>query len=135
MFGLSPMGNTPGSSSGGNLTNILSALQNGVQAINNVANALLRGQGKLTSETVSASTLVVSGKGYLVNFSVIDAGSSVGKIHNAGSIETAASQNSMVAVPNTAETVAVSKYFDYGIVIIPGSGQTLNVTYSLDITQ
>ena len=56
------------------LSDILTAQKNGVVAINGVAQANLRGLGTQTSLTITATTVIFAGAGYLVNFAVVVAG-------------------------------------------------------------
>ena len=111
------------------LDDLLSAQKNGVVAINSVAQATLRNEGNATSDTVTSSTLVLAGSGYLVRYSVTVAGSGAGTIHNANSVANATATNALCATPNTVGIVNVGAVFTNGLVIVPGTGQSLNVTY------
>jgi hypothetical protein len=111
------------------LDDILTAQKNGVVAINNVAQTNLRGLGTVTSSTVTSETVVFTGKGYLVNFSVVVAGSAAGKISDyaAGSPPSA---DALCATPATVGVYKTGQVFSDGLVISPGTGQSINVTYS-----
>lgn len=117
----------------GGLTDILTAIKNGVVAMNNASNAILRAQGNATSRTTDGTLLVISGKGILVNFSVTEAGSAEGSIYNAASTSAIADTNKLVATPNLIGVYDCSQYFDSGLVIVVGTGQKINVTYFLEI--
>lgn len=112
------------------LDDILTAQKNGVVAINNVARTTQRGQGTQTSATVTATTLVATGPGYLVNFAVLVAGSSAGTINNANATGSAAAANALCATPATVGIYSAGQLFTNGLVIVPGTGQSINVTYS-----
>jgi hypothetical protein len=112
------------------LDDILTTQKNGVVALNNLSQSTLRGLGTQTSATVTSSTLVVNGPGYLVNYSVLVAGSSAGTINNAVSTATAAAGNALCVVPATVGVVKTGQLFTSGLVIVPGTGQSINVTYS-----
>ena len=112
------------------LDDILTAQKNGVVAINGLAQATTRSLGTQTSVTVTAATLIYVGKGYLVNFSVVVAGTTAGTISNTGAVSTVAAANALCAIPNTVGIVKVGQVFSTGLVVTPGTGQSINVTYS-----
>ena len=111
------------------LSDILTAQKNGVVAINGVLQSNLRGQGTATSATVTADTLVIVGKGYLVAYTVTVAGTTAGGVYNANSVANAAAGNQLVVVPATVGYTKVGHVFNNGLVIKVGSGQSINVTY------
>lgn len=113
------------------LDDILSAQKNGVVAINNVAKSTQRNYGTQTSSTVTTPTLVVSGSGYLVNFSILVAGSTVGTISNSATVALVAANNALCATPATVGIYPAGQVFSNGLVITPGTGQSINVTYSM----
>jgi len=113
------------------LDDLLTTQKNGVVAINNVGQANLRGQGTVTSATVSADTLVLTGKGYLVRVSVIVAGSAAGGVYNTNATASAATANQLIVVPNTVGILNAGLVFTSGLVIKVGSGMSLNVTYAV----
>ena len=111
------------------LDDILTAQKNGVVAINNLAQTTIRSLGTQTSLTVTATTVIFTGAGYLVSFSVVVAGSAAGKIYNANNTSPAAS-NALCVTPTTVGIYATGQVFTSGLVIEPGTGQSINVTYS-----
>jgi len=113
------------------LDDILTTQKNGVVAINNYSNTILRDQGSATSATVTAATLVITGRGYLVNYSVVVAGSAEGGVYNASSTGAAAAANQLCATQKVLGVYPVGQVFTNGLVIQPGTGQSINVTYSL----
>lgn len=112
------------------LDDILTTQKNGVIAINAFNQTLLRGQGVSTSQTISANTTISSTKGYLVSVSVVVAGTTPGKIYNATSNTTAIASNLLAVVPNTTGIYSLGLNYNSGIYIEPGSGQSLNITYT-----
>lgn len=112
------------------LTDILTTQKNGVVAINNLAQATARGLGTQTSITVTAATLIFNGPGYLVSFSVVVAGSTAGTISNTNAVATVAASNALCTIPATVGIVKVGQIFSSGLVVTPGTGQSVNVTYS-----
>ena len=114
-----------------NLDDIATIQKNGVIGINTLNLTLGRIYGTTTSATVTASTLVITGPGRLVNVSVLVAGTTTGLVHNAASTGAAAAANAIVLVPNTVGVHQANQMFTAGLVIVPGTGQSLNVTYSV----
>ena len=113
------------------LTDILTTQKNGVVAVNNLSQATVRGLGTQTSVTVTAATLIYTGSGYLVNFSVVIAGSAAGTINNTNAVGSVSAANALCAVPNTVGIVRAGQVFSTGLVVTPGTGQSINVTYSV----
>jgi len=111
------------------LDDILTAQKNGVVAINNLAQTTIRSVGTQTSLTVTAATVVFTGAGYIVNFSVVVAGSASGTIYNANNTSPTAS-NALCATPATLGIYSAGQVFTSGLVVVPGTGQSINVTYS-----
>jgi hypothetical protein len=111
------------------LDDILTTQKNGVTAINGVLQSNLRNQGTATSATVTADTLVIAGRGYLVAYTVIVAGSTEGAIHNTNAITGVLPANKLVVVPNTVGYTKIGHAFNSGLVIKIGSGQSINITY------
>jgi hypothetical protein len=112
------------------LSDILTTQKNGVVALNNISASNLRGQGTQTSATVTSPTLIMVGRGYSVNFAVVVAGSTVGTINNAATIALAGAANALCATPAVVGVYQTGQFFNSGLVIIPGTGQSINVTYS-----
>jgi len=113
------------------LDDILTTQKNGVVAINNYASALLRAQGSNTSTTVTADTLVVTGRGYLVSWTVVNAGSGSGYFYNYNAATGYSSADTLCPTGTTIGVFPAGLVFTKGLVIVPGTGQSINVTYSL----
>lgn len=113
------------------LDDLLTTQKNGVVGVNNISQTWQRGQGSLTSATVTGDTLVIAGKGYLVNFSVLNAGSGAGYIYNANSVASISASSALCVTPTVVGVFPAGQVFSNGIVISPGTGQSINVTYSV----
>ncbi len=113
------------------LDDILTTQKNGVVALSGIGTAFLRSQGTITSATVTTSTLIVAGKGYIVNFAVTVAGSTAGTIYNSASVAGAAAANALCVVPSAVGVTQTGQNFSNGLVIVPGTGQSINVTYAI----
>lgn len=111
------------------LDDLLTTQKNGVVAINALNNITLGTAGTVTSATVTGTTVVFVGAGRLVNFSVVVAGSANGFIYNANNDTPVASQ-ALCATPNTVGIYQCGQVFTSGLVIEPGAGQSINITYS-----
>ena len=113
------------------LDDILTTQKNGVVAINALNNITLGAAGTVTSATVTSTTLVFVGAGRLVNVSVVVNGSADGFIHNASTTGGITASNALCATPSASVGVyPCGQVFTNGLVIDPGAGQSINVTYS-----
>ena len=110
------------------LDDLLTATKNIVTALNGINTTFSRFLGNVTSTTITSSTLVVSGPGRLVNFVVLVAGTGNGAIYNTTSSSPAASSE-LVVIPQTIGVYPVGAVFTAGLLVVPGTGQTISVTY------
>lgn len=113
------------------LDDIATIQKNGVIAVNTLNQTLQRIYGSNTSTTVSANTLVLTGPGRLINVSVTVAGSTNGAIHNAVNTSAISTTNKLATIGNTIGVFPMNLLFTNGLVIVVGTGQELNVTYSV----
>lgn len=113
------------------LDDILTAQKNGVVALNNIQQALAAQNATTTSDTVNANKLIVTGKGRLISFAVVVAGSTIGKIYNFGAPTGYTDPNALVATPNVIGVYPVDMVFSNGLYVSVGTGQSVNVTYLL----
>jgi hypothetical protein len=110
------------------ISDILTATKNIVTAINGLGQTYLQVSGTKVSTAVSAATLALVGQGRLVRVVVTTAGSAPGSIYDA-SVSTATTQKVFV-IANTVGVTDVSIPVNNGIVIAPGTGQVVTVSYS-----
>jgi hypothetical protein len=110
------------------LSDILTAAKNIVTALNNQAQTTLSINGLQTVSNISAATLVKSSGGRLATVSVVVAGSAPGAIYDSNNITVKSSQ--LFSVPNTLGVTFVNMPTTNGIVVAPGPGQTVSVSYS-----
>ena len=113
------------------LTDLFTTQKNGVVALNLIASVLGRGQGSVTSTTVTADTLVLTGKGYLVSYAVVVGGTGNGAIYNYNSTSSPPASSQLVTTETTIGVYQCGQVFTSGLVISPGTGQSINVTYSV----
>jgi len=109
---------------------MLTTQKNGVLATNSVVSVIRRAQGQYTSQTVTAATVIATGEGFLVNFSIVVAGAA-GVIYNFNSVTSPPASGALAATPATVGIYSAGMVFTSGLVVVPGAGQSVNVTYSL----
>ena len=89
--------------------------------------------GQLTLLTVTSPTVIATGMGRVVNVSVTVAGSAAGAIYNWSSATGYTSMYQLFVVPNALGITNVGLFFTNGILLVPGTGQSLNITYSMGV--
>ena len=109
------------------LSDILTTSKNVVQAINNLAQTYLAVQGTKQVSAISTATVVSTDPGRLATVSVTTAGA-VGVIYDATA--TGVTTKPIFAIPNTLGIICVNIPVVNGIVVAPGAGQVVTVTYS-----
>lgn len=102
--------------------------QNQVQAINTIAQTYLNIQGTQAAQDLSAATLVKSGTGRVCTISITVAGSAAGFIYDANSAS--ATTLPIFTIPVTAGIIVVNIPVLNGIVVAPGTGQHVTVSFS-----
>ena len=110
------------------LTDILTTAKNIVTAINAVTENYLSVQGSQNLADVSTTTLIKQGAGRIASVSVTTAGSTVGKIYDA-SLSTSTS-NLVWSIPNTVAITVINFPLRFGLVVAPGTGQIVTISYS-----
>lgn len=110
------------------LSDILTAIKNLVQAVYTLA---LHSQ---TSPALSAATVVATGNSCtLLSVAVTVAGSASGTINNCTTTGAASASNVLMAVPNTVGVTVLGVWgiaASLGLTVVPGSGQSISITYS-----
>lgn len=111
------------------LSDILTAAKNIAVAINNAAQTYLKVQGASRSATITANTLVSSGQGRLASVSVIaSSGSNDGHIYDSSAVGTLI--NELALIDHTTGVRVMNLPYNSGLVVVPGTGMTVVVTYS-----
>lgn len=114
------------------LDDILTTQKNGVVAVNALNQTTINQIGAVTSLTVAQPTVIYIGSGRLVNCSVLVGGTTSGIIYNATQYSPVPADSTRICVvPTTAGVYQLGLLFTTGITVIPGSGQALNLTYSI----
>lgn len=111
-------------------SDILSALKNIVVALNNASQAYINVNGASSTEAITGATLLKASAGRVASVSVITAGSTTGKIYDSNSVSLTTTPLYVIpeAVSNT--PYVVNMPCDAGIVIVPGTGQSVTVSWS-----
>lgn len=110
------------------LSDILTAAKNIAVAINNASQTYLKVQGASRSTTITANTLVSSGHGRLASVSVVVAGSSAATIYDSSAVGSLIS--TLAVIPNAIGVTVINMPYNNGLVVVPGTGMTLVVSYS-----
>lgn len=77
----------------------------------------------------TAPTIIKTTPGVLVTISVLVAGSAAGTAYDNNNASVTSAE-SICAIPNTVGLIFPNWPCEVGIVIVPGTGQTLSVSYS-----
>ena len=110
------------------LSDLLTTAKNIASAINGVAQTYVAVQGARILQNITATSVVNNAAGRLAVVTVTTAGSSVGTIYDAAA--TGVTTRPIYTIPNTVGVVFVNLPVVYGIVVVPGTGQAVTVSYS-----
>ena len=110
------------------LDDLLTATKNLVTGINNLTQTLLNITGAQTSNNISKPTVVSTKAGRLCNISVVLAGTTAGTIYDSNS--TANVTKPIYTILNVDGIVIASIPVVNGILVVPGTGQNVSVSYS-----
>lgn len=79
---------------------------------------------------VTSDSLIASGTGRLVNLTITDAGSAEGAVYDAATVQEADASNMIAVIPTTTGIMTLNFPFTNGLVVKPGTGQSISLTYS-----
>jgi len=108
------------------LTNPSSSVVLGISDANRVS---VTGGSVSSRLNITSQTLVKAGKGRIACVSVLVAGSGVGGVNDSATTGGAALANEMAVIPTTVGVYQIDFPFTNGLVVTPGTGQTLAVAY------
>lgn len=86
--------------------------------------------GNATALDISSATVAKSSPGVLVSVQVITAGSTAGAAYDSTSTSGNTAANQVCAIPNTVGVYPVQMPCASGIVVSPGTGQVVAISYS-----
>ena len=113
------------------LDDILTAVKNAVTSINNLSQTWLQINGQSIASNVTAATLAKTGAGRLCVVSVVAPGSTEGKIYDTNSVSsTSGVIYSILHTVPIGTVQVVNLPFSNGLVIVPGTGQVLAVSFT-----
>lgn len=116
---------------GASLSDLLTAVQHVASNIAAAAQTYLAVNGQQSRAGIAAAggaQLLKQGSGRVAYVNVIVAGTAPGEVVDGQS--TAATTPVLAVIPNTVGSFFVNLPFNLGLVIIPGAGQTLTVSFS-----
>ena len=113
----------------GSITNILTATQNVVTALNAATQNAVQLAGAKNATGITATTVVSTNPGRIVVMSVIVAGAA-GFIYDASTTAGATATRYVAVIPATVGVYVINIPVAYGIVVAPGAGQTVTVSYT-----
>jgi hypothetical protein len=123
---------TPPASGNASLTDILTAVKNVVTALNNATQTYLNVNGLTVVSAINVPTVIKASGGRVVNVSITTAGASTGVIYDA--VLVGATTKPLWVIPEAiatdGEPYRVNLPSVYGIVVVPGGGQVVAVSYS-----
>jgi hypothetical protein len=113
---------------GASLSDVLTTLQNAVKAINGLAQNYLNVQGISNFAGLTAATVVKASSGRIARISVVVAGSAAGAVYDGAAL--GATTKPLYVIPNTVGIVEVNLATNVGLLVVPGTGQTVSGGYS-----
>lgn len=112
----------------GGLGTILTAIRNLVAAVGNLGQALANIQGVQSRSGIASVTAVKTSAGRVCVVVVTTAGSAAGAIYDAN--QTSITTNPIFVIPNTLGVTTLNIPTNTGIVVAPGTGQIVTVSFS-----
>jgi hypothetical protein len=107
---------------------VLTAIKNIVTALSTEAANFLNVNGQLSAAGLTATTVIKPVAGRVASVSVIVAGSAIGHIYDGATA--GATTKPLYVIPMTVGVFVVNMPASFGILAIPGTGQTISVSYS-----
>lgn len=87
-------------------------------------------EGTKSAVNLTAASLLKVGAGRVFRASVIVAGSAVGTVNDCATTGAAAAANQIGTLPNTVGTYLFNWPVSLGLVVVPGTGQTVALSYA-----
>jgi|ERR1700722_890106 len=121
-------GSTP--TGGASTSDVLTAIKNIVTALATAAQNYLNVQGLINAAGIVTPTVVSSKAGRIAEVSVITAGSATGFIYDAVSLTDTTKPIYVIPTAVSDQPYVVNFPLSFGLVVVPGSGQKVTVSYS-----
>lgn len=88
------------------------------------------GEANKRTLNITANTVVKATPGFVVTLSVVVAGSAAGSLHDAATVAAGVASNQIFAIPATAGVYTINFPATSGIIVKPGTGQTIAISYN-----
>ena len=118
----------PSPPTGASLSDLFTTAKNIVVAINALAQNYLNVQGAQNFAGLTAPTVVKSTSGRIARVSVIVAGSAPGMIYDGAAL--GATTKPLCVIPNATGPFEANFPTSFGLLVVPGSGQTVSGSFS-----
>ena len=92
--------------------------------------AAITAQGINTFLNISAATAIKSSRGRIVKVNVTTAGSTAGSVYDRATTSGTGAANLVAAIPNTVGTYTIDFPCANGIVVTPGTGMVVSVSFN-----
>jgi hypothetical protein len=114
-----------------NIDDVITTLKDLVTAYNTLSQTTLAINGVYTTPPLTTATLVKGTSGRVVTLSIIDPGSGDGKVFDINTVAGAAAGNQIAVIESAGALIqTLNLPFLKGLVIEPGTGMTVAVSYS-----
>jgi hypothetical protein len=114
----------------GSLFDILTTVKNLVTATATLSTNQTALVGSKNATGIIAQSVVSQNPGRVYNISVVVAGSTTGTIWDASNTASAVSSRLLATIPSAVGVYVINMPVAYGIVVTPGTGQTVSIGYS-----
>lgn len=118
----------PTQSAGGSVSDVLTTLKNLVTGLATLAQGYLNVQGQQNFAGLAQTTIVKTSAGRIARVSVIVPGAATGFVYD--SISVSATTKPLYVIPTTVGVYEVNLPASFGIMIVPGTGQTVSGSFS-----
>lgn len=122
------MATTPQQTGGASLSDVLTVAKNIAQAINALLQSYLNVQGAQNFAGLTVPTVVKTSSGRVAVISVTVAGSAPGTLYDGAAL--GATTKPLCVIPNTVGPFVVNMPTSFGLLVVPGSGQTVSGSFS-----
>jgi hypothetical protein len=118
----------PTPTGGASLSDLLTALRNLVIAVNNASTTYANIAGIANFGPITSATVIKNSAGRICEIAIISAGTTTGYVYDSASTGTTTA--TMIPLPNIVGVYKVSWPMAVGLLVIPGTGQTISGSYS-----
>jgi hypothetical protein len=92
-------------------------------------NVLVSTMNDRTVPGVTGATVVATGVGRINRVNVVVAGSAAGAVYDAATVPAGTAATQLISLPNTLGSYPIDMQFTNGLLVTPGAGQTLAVSW------